>query len=261
MSSYDFIISNIRFSYSAVSTFDTCPYSYKLTYIDAVPRANNFYGEFGTFMHDCFEKYFTGQLESYELSQYYRNNYGEYVKDPAPVPPMGLDEKYKVQGEDFFNHFSFNKEDYDILLIEDKVDFEVNGIKMVAKPDLVLKDKATGMNILYDYKTSAPFRIDKRTGKEITDTKKMEGYYKQMFLYTYALRKHKEMHIDEIILWFARIDRKVSIPWSIEREDETFEWFNKSIVKIADEEKFIYNNSNPYFCNNLCSVRAFCEFH
>lgn len=260
MSSHEFIISGIRFSYSAVSTFDICNHSYKLTYIDAVPRENNFYGEFGTLAHDCFEKYFSNELEAYELSEYYRSIYDEVVKDPAPTPPFGLDERYKAQGQEFFDNFSFDKENYDVLLIEDKIDFDLGDIKAVAKPDLVLRRKKTGKITLFDYKTATPFKTDKRTGKEIADTKKIEGYYKQMYLYTYALRNHRNIPIDEITLWFMRIDRKVTIPWSLVKEEEAMHWFTSSIATITDEEVFQYNNQNPYFCNNLCSVRQFCEY-
>ena len=260
MSSHEFILSGIRFSYSAVSTFTTCNYSYKLTYIDALPRENNFYGEFGTLMHRCFEQYFNGTLEAYELSQYYKAQYEEVVKNPAPVPPVGLDEKYRLQGQDFFDNFSFNKEDYDVLLIEDKIDFDLGGIKVVAKPDLVLKHKKTGRVSLVDYKTATPFRTDKRTGKEITDTKKIEGYYKQMYLYAYALRNHKNMPIDDIMIWFVRLNRQVVVPWSLVKEEEAMQWFTSSIDTIIDEEAFEYNNKSPYFCNNLCSVRQFCEY-
>lgn len=261
MSSYDFIIDNIRFSYSSTSTFGNCAYGYKLTYIDAMPRENNFYAEYGTLIHECLEKYFSGELEMYDLSKYYEDNYNLVVKTPPPPNPPGMNERYKKEGSLFFDLFYFDKSDYEILLVEDKIDFNLtDSIKFVAKPDLVLKEKATGKIILYDYKTSAPFRIDKRNGKEIVDNKKIDGYYTQMFTYTYALRNYKDMPIDEITLWFPRMDRKVSIPWSLERENQAISWIEETINKIKDEEDFKYNNSNSYFCNNLCSVKTFCEY-
>ena len=112
MSSYDFILSGVRFSYSSTTTFENCKYSFKLAYLDLVPRENNFYGEYGTLIHECFEKFFRGELEAYELSGYYRSTYDKVVVDPAPVPPVGLDEKYRKQGQDFFDTFSFEKEKY-----------------------------------------------------------------------------------------------------------------------------------------------------
>jgi hypothetical protein len=261
MSDYDFIIDNLKFSYSSASTFNTCAYSYKLAYIDALPKENNFYSDYGTLVHECFEKYFTGEKESFELSQYYRQNYDRIVTSPPPASPYGISDKYKVQGQDFFDSFSFNKDDYDILLVEDTVEFDVNFLKVVARPDLVLKDKATGKNILYDYKTATPFWEDKKTGKEKSDKKKLEGYYQQMHIYTYGLRNEKDMPIDEIVLWFPRLlGKMVSIPWELERENDAIAWLDGIITSIRAENIFPYNNSNDYFCNNLCGVRAFCEY-
>jgi hypothetical protein len=261
MSDYDFIIDGIRFSYSALSTFETCPYAYKLTYIDAMQREGNFYSDYGTLIHDCFEKFFTGKLDTFELSQYYNQRYDFAVKSSAPSSPPDIADKYKQAGQDFFDNFSFDKSLYKVLLVEDKIEFNLTDDAMfVAKPDLVLHELETNKFILFDYKTAAPFRIDKRTGKEVVDNKKMEGYYKQMFTYTYALRNYRAMPVDEITLWFTRPDRQVTIPWSLEKEDEAIAWLSGVITKIKTEEIFPYNNTNPYFCNELCGVRKFCEY-
>jgi CRISPR/Cas system-associated exonuclease Cas4 (RecB family) len=260
MSSFDFTISNIRFSYSSVSSFDNCQYSFKLAYIDAVqPRANNYFGEYGTLVHECFEKYFSGELDVFELSQYYNERYREIIKTPAPHISPGLEEKYRLQGQNFFDNFSFDKEAYDILLVEDKIDFKLNDIDVVAKPDLVLKEKSSGKILLYDYKTATPFWTS-AAGKEMSDKKKLEGYYKQMHLYTYALRETKGFNIDAVSLWFVRLGKIVTVPWDKELEDTAIGNFTQTVEKIKNEEIFAYNNSSPFFCNELCGVREFCKY-
>lgn len=261
MSSWDFIVDNIRFSYSSLSTFETCPYSFKLTYIDKLLREDNFFGEYGTLVHDCFHQYFAKNLEAFELSGYYKHNYKDIVKSLPPPYPAGMAEKYYEQGLEFFNSFSFDIEKYDVLFNEEKIDFEFeNGVMFVAKPDLVLLEKETGKYILYDYKTSILFR-DTKNGGETTDVKKLDGYHRQMFIYTYALRNHgKFIPVDEITLWFTRPNRKVTIPWNAKKEEATIKWLHKMVKKIREEDEFPYNNTNSYFCDNLCSVRLFCEY-
>jgi hypothetical protein len=260
MSSWDFIISNIRFSYSSTSAFDNCPYSFKLTYLEAMPRENNFFSEYGTLVHECFEKYFTGKVEGYELSQYYIKNYDSVVKTPLVGFSPGLGDKYRQQGQTFFDYFSFNKEDYEILFVEDKIDTDLNNTKIVAKPDLVLKEKTSKKIILYDYKTATPFWENRANGKEMSDKKKIEAYYKQMLLYTYALRKGMSIPVNEITLWFVRLDKRVTIPWELEKENKAVLEFDEIVNKIKAEEVFAYNNSNSFFCNNLCGVRSFCKY-
>lgn len=261
MSRYDFIVDDIRFSYSSLSTYDNCPYCFKLTYIDALPRQNNFYAEYGTMIHECFEQYFTGNLEDFQLSQYYLENYKKVVKTPSPVFPAGMEDRYKAQGQDFFDTFSFDKTNLEILVVEDKIDFDLDkNSKFVAKPDLVAKNKDTGLITLYDYKTAIPFKVNKKTGTEIADKKKIDGYYKQMLIYSYVLRKYRSWPIHDISLWYTRMNRIVTIPWKEEEEEKVFVWVNDVISRIKSDEKFCYNNTSEYFCNNLCSVRNSCKF-
>ena len=261
MSSFDFIIDNIRFSYSALTTYSSCPYSYKLTYIDKCEREDNFYGQYGNLIHDTMYQYFAGNLDMFELSGYFQDRYPLAVTAFPPAYPAGMEETYKEAGLLFFDNFSFNKKDYDILMNEEKLDFDFDdGIQFVAKPDLILFEKASGDFVLYDYKTSAPFKTDKRNGNETVDKKKLEGYYKQMYIYTYALRNYKFIPVDKITLWFTRPNRQVTINWNEKDEEKAIKWLEGEVHKIKKDEKFVFNNSSPYFCNNLCSVRASCEF-
>jgi len=259
-SKYDFILENIRFSYSSTSTFSNCKHSYKLSYIDDMPRENNFFGEYGTVIHECFEKYFRGEVEYYDLSTVYRDNYDKVVKSAPPPYPAGMADRYKEQGQAFFDNFSFDKELYTVLSVEDKIDFDFDGSMFVAKPDLVLMEKSTNNYILFDYKTSTPFKINKETGKETADKHKLEGYYKQMYLYTYALRNYRFIPIDEIRLWFPRLNKIVAVDWKLKEEEKVMDELKETICRIKEENDFKANNSGKYFCSNLCSVRKFCTY-
>jgi CRISPR/Cas system-associated exonuclease Cas4 (RecB family) len=261
MSSYDFIVDDITYSYSSTSSFENCAWGFKLSYIDAkMPRADNFFAEYGNLVHDVFEQFFTDKVDIYELSKYYMDNYKRYIKTPAPVENPGLEEKYIQQGKDFFDNISFDKDAYEVLYAEDKIDFNVGDVKFTARPDLVLKEKATAKNILFDYKTATPFWTSKKDGKENSDSKKINGYYQQMYMYTHALRNFKNIAIDDISLWFPRLDKILTVPWEQVKEDEAITKVLDTVKKIKEEEYFPYNNSSPYFCNNLCSVREFCTY-
>ena len=260
MSSYDFITDNITFSYSSSSTFDTCAYSFKLSYIDSMPRKNNFYAEYGTLVHECMEKYFKNELEAFELSDYYKENFNLVVKTDPPPYPAGMTEKYRQQGQDFFDFFYFDKSDYDTLVVEAKLFLDINGIRFIAKPDLVLHNKTSGQNILVDYKTSMPYKKDKKTGELKADLAKINGYYKQMYTYVYALRDQMGINIDKITLWFPRADKTHSVLCTKEDEESAIDWITNTVDKIKNEENFPYNNTNNYFCSNLCNVRDFCEY-
>lgn len=260
MSSYDFIIDGITFSYSSISTFNTCPYAFKLGYIDKKPRVDNFFGEYGRLVHDCVEKFFAGELEIFELTQYFKEMYPKVMLSTIPPYPRNMEFTYTESAIEFFDNFAFNYEKYDIRNVEKTIHFKIDGTDFTGRPDLVLTEKKEDENVLVDFKTSKVFRIDKRTGKETKDTGKIDGYKRQMFLYTYGLRTQYDIPIHKIMLWFTRPDRQLIIPWRYNEEKEAVLWAADMINKINLEEKFPYDNSNSFFCNYLCNVREACEY-
>lgn len=260
MSEFDFIIDGLRFSHSSMACYNTCPYSFKLTYIDYLSKEDNFFSDYGLFVHKCMEKYFSGELDSFELSEYYRENFDGYVKTPPPPSYYGnMREKYKLQGQSFFDSFNFPLEQYDIITVEDTIFFNLDGIEITARPDLVLKNKQTGKNILYDYKTSYPFK-ELKNGDLVADEKKISSYSNQMFIYAYALRTERKLPISEIVLWFPRAFQEYRIKWEKKKEKGAIEWIKNTVNAIKTTPDFPPDNSNPYFCNNLCSVRNHCEY-
>ena len=261
MSKYDFIIDGIRFSYSSLSSFETCAYGWKLNYIDAVSgKMNNFFSDYGKLTHLVFEKYFLNELDSFELGDFYKKNYDLYIKESPPPNRFDMAGKYREQGQIFFDFMPFSKDDYDVLSVESSIKLAIDGAEFVAKPDLVVKEKSTGKTVLIDYKTSTPFITSKITGKVTQDKKKFEGYIRQLYIYAYALRVQENTKIDEMRLWFPRADREVVIAWNEEDESKAIAWLNETIEKIKNENDFKFDNTSEYFCRNLCGVRANCPF-
>lgn len=252
---YDFIIDNITFSYSSITTFENCKYGFKLAYIDKKERVNNFFGEYGTLVHNTLELYFDGTLENYELSGYFKDMYYETMVSPPPPYPAGMEENYIEQAEKFFDEFYFPVGEYDIVSVEDTLWFDIDGTNFTGRPDLILKEKETNERILTDFKTS---KINPTL--KSWDKKKIEGYHKQMLLYIYGFRKAKDIKIDKIMLWFTRPDRKIFIPWTQKEEDHTLDWIRGLLKDIRSEKEFEANTSSDYFCNYLCGVREHCEY-
>ena len=254
---YNMTLDNMKFSYSSVTSFITCPYMFFLTYIQYEKRSSNFYADFGSFMHLVLEKYFTGELDIMELASYYEEHYDENVKSDVPAYPVGIGDRYKADGMLFFENFDFNKDDYEVVFVEDIIETTHNDIKLVVKPDLVLKDKKTGEYLLLDYKTSNPFSKD---GKP--DKKKMADYRKQMYLYAYFINHNREYKISKIRLWFVRVNKFDEFDYVEEDAGDVVNWFFNGILNIKFEEEFPPCDTvkNKFFCNCLCSMKAHCNF-
>lgn len=262
MSSFDFIVDGIRYSFSSTTTFETCAYAFKLAYIDAVPRQNNFFAEYGTVVHEVFEAFFKKEVDIFELPAFYKYTFSNVVKTPPPPFPPGMSQNYFNDGLNFFNNFTFPLEDFDVVGVEDFVEFDIEeGVNFVVKPDLILRERSNEKFIMYDYKTSKPYRTDKRTKTVTADKKKLEGYERQLRLYGYGMRTFKNIPIEEFVILYPRLMREDRFPWDADKEAEVLEWVRGLIHRIKNEEEFKYDNSQNYFCNQICGVRQFCEFH
>ena len=247
------VVENMTYSYSSINGYYTCPHQFYLTYIERRPRKQNFFSQYGLLVHEILEMYFRNDLEIWDLVQYYKDNYDKWVTLQLPFFLRKYD-TYYADGLKFFEEFEFDKSDYEIVAIEDTYREEFKDFKIVVKPDLILKNKKTGENILIDYKTS------KLKGNKY-DKSKLEGYKKQFLLYTYFTWLNQDVEITKIIIWFIRNNQEFEI--KIEHEDimETLEWFENGVASAKNDTEWKPNlkSSNKFFCENLCSVYEYCE--
>jgi len=250
------ITENMTFSYSSVTSFITCPLMFKLTYIDSEKRSGNWYSDFGLLMHETLEKYFKNELDIIELSSFYETNYSKIVTSTPPAFPRGIAERYYNDGLEFFNNFDFDKNKYEIISVENKIETVYNNIKLVLKPDLVLKEKKSGDIILFDYKTSDPFKNGK------TDKKKLEEYKRQMYLYAYFISHTTDIKINKIKLWFVRINKWYEFDYVEKDAGDVIDWLFLKVLDIQSEENFEHcdTTKNKFFCQMLCSVSEKCPF-
>ena len=257
-SEYIDLITAKRYSYSSLTTFEQCRKQFFLTYLNGdVERVSNYFSEYGTNVHELLEMYFRNYYEATELADAYLKRYDSVVKSPPPffVKPK----KYFSEGYEFFSYFDFNKDDYEIIMIEDRVGVDLSDYKLIVKPDWVGREKKTGKVILMDYKTSL---IDKGDGK--IDSKKLGGYKKQMLMYSLYL-KTKDIFIDEVYLWFIRQKDSPFTKFKVVEKDEkkVEKWIADTINEIRKEDEFPASiDTNPtdaeFFCENLCGVKSSC---
>lgn len=253
MPDYSFVIDSMAFSHSSVTSFETCPLSFKLQYIDAEKREQNFYGEYGSFVHSVIEKHFKKELERDWLKDYFIDNYSSAMKADPPSFPEGIVDKYYQDAINFFENTELlNRELYEVVANEEALSTEWDGINLVVKPDLILKELSTNQIILWDAKSSAPYKNGK------WDLKKIAGYEKQMILYAYTWELVKKQHIDKIQLLFIRLDKMYDVEVTPEKTKDVLNWFSNGVQSIRWEEDF-EPKVNKFFCSQICGVRNSCH--
>lgn len=232
------------FSYSKLGCHEQCPHKLILQYIEKQPRRKLFFSSYGSFLHHIIEKYDKGELELFELADYYKTNYKIHITEKAPPNQYkDLNISYYNDGLYFFENFQGYTDK--TIAVEEKVSFEImigdKKINFVGIIDRIAEDE-NGI-ILYDHKSKKKFK----------DKKEREKYFKQLYIYAYAVNEIFGKYPYKLRFNMVRDFKIVDEIFNKEKMDEAIEWLKESILKIYNDENFNHNY-DEWFCNWLCDV-------
>ena len=275
-----------KISYSQYNQWVTCPYKWKLNYIDELGEyTDSIHTMFGTSMHEVLQTYLTVM-------------YNDTVKmaDALPLEKMLLHrmktnynqimdrnggEVFCEQSdmEEFYQHglvilewFKkkrgnyFSKKGYELVGIEVPIDYNLpNDIKFIGYMDVVLYNKVSGRYKIIDIKTSTMgWNKWMKADKNKTD---------QLLLYKQFYGAQHDIPLDKIDVEYFIVKRKlyekVDFP---QRRVQTFSPANgkPSINKVINnlnqfiKESFVdgeYNTEHTYIKRPSKKNCRFCEFN
>lgn len=244
-----FILDGIRWSYSSVNSYHQCPRQFKLSYIDALPRVDNAFSDWGSFMHYLLEQYFKGKLEFFELSQIYVERYKDRVK--CAFPPnkyVNLNESYYKAGKEYLDNFDGDFEGCEVLGVEQKVKLDIGDRPFVGVIDLVLR-KPDGSICVTDHKSKKAFKNKKEEAE----------YLRQLYLYSIWIKQKYGEYPSQLIFNMFRGGKKVVHNFVEDELKTAVEWFTSTIDSIYEDTEFVAK-SDSFFCNYLCGVRHHCPY-
>lgn len=242
------------FSYSQLSSFSECPYSFYLARIDKVEQLSNGFAEYGTLVHDLLDRWAKGELTKDQLPAEYARRYPEEVvtKYPRMLTAKGYAEKAYNIGLEYFQNFD-EFAGYTILNTEEKFKIEVAGRPFVGIIDMVLKDDLTDELIVLDHKS-----------KSWSAFKKAEDeMYRQQLIYSkYIHEKYGKWPDRMMFNLFKERGDKAERPFTMEAYDETMRWAEEQIEKMETFEFLDWLETKPesdFFCQEICSCRKDCH--
>ena len=211
-----------RISYSQYSQWDSCPYKWKLNYIDKLGEyTDSIHTLFGTSMHEVLQTYLTvmyndtikmanalplDEMLLHRMKTNYKNimgrNGGEVFceqKDMEEFYSHGLLilEWFKKKRDMYFS-----KKNYELVGIEVPIEYELpNSIKFIGYMDVVLHDTLRDRYKIIDIKTSTMgWNKYQKADKNKTD---------QLLLYKYFFSKEQEVPIDSVDVEYFIVKRKL----------------------------------------------------
>lgn len=249
---YSNIIREMTWSYSRVLSFNDCPYKWFLTYIKRREPARMFFSDYGTFAHRIIEMYLKGELPTEELAGYYMENFRSQVRGRAPNPKVFR--SYFTQGLEYFNdiHFPYR----DILNIEGRVDFKVEGIPFQGIIDCAARDES-GI-ILVDNKSRALKPRSNRAKPTKTD-EELDKYLRQLYIYSIPVKEYFGEYPSRLEFNCFRTKTLVSEPFKMEAFESAKSWAVNSIRMIEENENW-KPNMDYWRCKHLCDRNQYCEY-
>ena len=251
-------------SFSRVNSYVTCPKMFSMTYLDKMDKLDNAFGQWGSHCHECLEKYFKGEVFSFELLDEYLKNYELDVTEPFPPnKSKDLNESYKQAGVDYFSNFTDLPKEWEVVGVEQKVKTVFEGYPFIGYIDLVLKHRKTGDIVIVDHKSKAMFTSDAEKAH----------YALQPYLYSEWVKEKYGRYPKYLVFNMFRVQKIVVIPFVEEDYNKAVRWLITTIQAIYSDNKFLdrikisYQEKGKklreyrypdYFCANICSVREHC---
>ncbi|HBL82406.1 MAG TPA: hypothetical protein DD391_07405 [Clostridiales bacterium] len=248
MTDTEFILDSITWSFSSVRAYAQCPLQFRLVYIDALPKINNAFAEWGTFCHLLLEQFYRGKLPGSALAEEYQKGYQGHIKQRFPYNEQkDLNRSYYEAGLAYFTGFAGDFPTCEILSVEQKIRFSVGGYPFIGFIDLILRDKTDGKIILCDHKSKAKFK---------TAAEKKE-YLRQLYLYAPYIKKVYGAYPKTLLFNMFRIGEQVKEPFCTTARREAEAWFCQTIAAIYRDTTF-EARPNSFFCDQLCSAGQHC---
>jgi len=242
------ILKDFTWSFSRLNSFHQCKYQFKLQYIDQIKGENNFFAEYGSFIHNLLEQYAKGELESYELLDAYNDGYFAAIQHPAPPNKyVDLGQSYYQSGIDYFT--TFDGFDYEIIGVEKKLSFEIDGLKLIGFYDLLGKDTEGNLHV-----------IDHKSGSfSGAKDKKAEKHWNQLHLYSLPVKEEYGKYPTKLHINAFRKQNWLTMNFQEDKIQEIKDWVVDTVEQIKREEKWL-PKSDGFFCNFLCNFRNICEY-
>lgn len=249
-------LSNIRWSFSSLEQYDSCPYAFYLNKIEKCDdRVGNFYAENGSICHEIFADIALGKMSVDDAP-------GEYEQRFELICNMAKENIMDSTFEKIITYLCESQgidDKYEVMFVEEKLEFKVGKYNFIGFVDLVVKNKETGEVIIVDHKSS-PYLFKKSGGVLKNQMENYNKYKKQMCIYIYALKQIYDVRVDKMAVHHFKDNGKISvIDFDEESVESAVSWAIETIESIEKDQEF--NPCKSFMrCSQLCDFRECCEY-
>ena len=233
-------------SYSQISTYQQCPLSYKLQYIDGLKPAAKWYFSFGETLHSCAEYFFSAKLPTFptlqEVLDFYQENWSlEGWESPEQEAAE------KSYGQQVIKDFwAIHSAKFKMPLAAEKMFLvDVEGVKLKGYIDRIDKLDTGGLSI-----------VDYKSNRQLFTKEYVQNFF-QLTLYQVACEKMWDMPVERLTLYHLRSNTPVS---SGPRQHEQLSEARQIVLSVAEG---IATEQFPALENQYCpcDFPQYCPYH
>lgn len=245
------IISDMTWSYSRLTTYECCPYKFFLTYILKLDKKRLFFSDYGSFMHSIIEMCLNGDLKTKELERYYLSEFKNNVIGHAPN--FSIFKNYFQQGLSYVKDFNFPYTD--VIEVEKKIDFNLDGINFVGIIDAIVSNDGL---IVLDNKSRALKHRSKKAPPTKAD-EELDRYLRQLYIYSAGIQTLYGEFPKKLGFNCFRNNVQIIENFDENKFNEAKKWAIDLVQDITLTTEW-NPNIDYFFCNHLCDVCHHCEY-
>lgn len=250
------ILDAMKFSFSSVNAYDTCPKMFYLKYLKGAAETDNAYAQWGRLVHKMYEIYFSSEITKKELIEKYIKMYNEYVTELFPFNLLhNISNSYFTKGIDAINNIPYIEDE--VVATEQYFDIEIGGYPTIGYIDMILKD-ADNEYIIVDHKSRSKFK----------NKQERRNYFRQLYLYSAYIKQEFGKYPKTLKFNLFRENKIVEEPFDKDEYNKTIFWYTSTIDSIYNDslfkDKFEMDENNgidsyglirdDFFCKEICGV-------
>jgi putative RecB family exonuclease len=226
-------------SFSQISLYQSCPWHYKLQYLDGLKPEEKWYFSFGTTLHAAVERFFkvgTPPPPSLpEILQFYEQNWL-----PQGYESPEEESRYKDYGKEILTRFwVIHAPEFRMpVALERKFFMDIEGIKLMGFIDRVDKLDSGGLSI-----------IDYKTNQELFTTDYLENNL-QLTIYQMAAEQTWNLPVEKLTLYHLRSNTPCTC---LPRSQKQIDQVRQLVLEVAEN---IAQGKFPATENEFCP----CDF-
>lgn len=251
--SYRPLIEDMTWSYSRIGAFEDCPYKFFLRYIKEYKECDRFYASYGSFMHKLIENYYLGFMSKEEMLETFVTGFSTHVKGDRPKGTIV--ENYIRCGVDYLK--SFEPFPYEMDAVEERIEFEIAGIKMVGVIDF---RGHIGDDIYIVDNKSRNLKPRSGKGKPTKNDEELDLMLRQLYLYAAAVKQKYGRYPKALCFNCFKNGEFIVEPFDENACNDAIGWAVKTIEEIKDCDDF-HPNLEYFLCTFLCGVSDECEYN